>query len=337
MKYCLYISLIFLILSFPLHIKAEDTIKVLMLENPGAPLPAENVETVGNIAGKVLINGEIYEGDFMVVKDGKGLYVINNLPFEKYIEGVIASVIGKEWELEALKAQAVISRTYAITHKTFNTDKTYHLTSSVLHQLYKGDNIDPLITYAVRETENEVLTYGGDPIEALFHATCEGKTELPEEVWQKSYPYLKSVDCNSRNAPYENWQRKFTFHEIEKAFGISKIKNIAISSHTKTGRVKTLVFTIESDESGDSVMEVKAADLRKSLGYKEIPSTQFNLTVNEENIIFQGKGYGHGVGLSQWGALEMARQGKTYREILSHFFPGTIIQKRDDLNIGTSN
>jgi stage II sporulation protein D len=187
---------------------ADDAIRVLMLESPYDQVPSEGARNIDYIVGKVFINGTFYSGSLEIVKDAKGLYVINNLPLEKYIEGVVASEIGKDWEMEALKAQAVISRTYATYYKNLNAGDKFHLTSSVLHQLYKGENTDSLIFSVVKETRGEVLIYDHLPIKAFFHATCEGKTEFPEEVWEESYPYLVSVDCNSKNAPYEHWQRK---------------------------------------------------------------------------------------------------------------------------------
>ena len=319
--------LLSLFLLLPPFSFAEDTVKILMIESPRASLPSEQAEKVESLNGRVFFNGQSYSGSFEIMKDGNGLYVINSLPFEKYIEGVVASEVKNDWGMEALKAQAVISRTYAIFNRNLNTEKNFHLTSSVLHQLYKGDNTDPLITQAVEGTKGEILTYEGSPINALYHATCEGKTELPEEVWAESYPYMKSVECNGRNAPYESWQKKFTFEQINKALGIDGIKDITITSYTSTGRAKTLKIVTETSET-----EIKATELRKLLGYKELPSTHFSIIKNDTEVIFNGKGYGHGVGLSQWGALEMAKQGKSYREILAHYYPGTIIRNSEALH-----
>lgn len=304
---------------------AEGIIKVLMIEGPHTPLPSENVRRKGNLHGKVFINGRVYSGDIDILSDEKGLYIVTNLPFERYIEGVVASEVSSEWEMEALKAQAVASRTYAAFYKSLNAGKAFHLTSSVLHQAYRGKNIDPMIKLAVERTRGEILLYDGRPIKALYHSTCAGKTELPEEVWGERYPYLRSVDCNSRGSPYENWQREFTFDEISSATGINGLKYIEIASHTSTGRVRSLRLYTTDGQS--PVVELKATDFRRILGYRRLPSTQFSLRNIGNGIIINGSGWGHGVGLCQWGALEMARQGKDYREILAHYYPGAMIKK----------
>ncbi len=196
-----------------------------------------------------------------------------------------------------------------------------------MHQVYTDENISPMVRRAVEETAGQILTYGSLPINAFYHSTCEGKTELPEEVWSASFPYFRSVDCNTRNAPYESWTVKFTFDEIEEAAGVKEIDDIDISSYTSTGRVKMLRITVGDKETGTSEIEIKATDLRRLLGYRRLPSTDFRLKKEARSMILEGKGWGHGVGLSQWGALEMARQGRNYREILAHYYPGTELRR----------
>ncbi len=323
MKYIIYIILLSLVFFLSQALRAEDTIKVLIVENPNDRPPAEKAEKIGHLKGETFINDSVYRGFIEVRKDENGLYFINELPFEKYIEGVVAAETGKEWTIEALKAQAVISRTYAVYKKNQNAGKAYHITSSVLHQVYKGDNENKIISEAVKETEGEILTYEGSPIEAFYHSTCRGKTELPDAVWGKSFPYLTSVPCRGKRSPYEYWQRRFHLEEIEKALGLNGIKDISIISFTSTGRVALLKFIAD-----DSEIEIKATDLRKLLGYRELPSTLFSLTIEGGDVIFTGGGYGHGVGLSQWGALELANEGKNYKTILAYYYPGTVLEKQ---------
>lgn len=325
--------IIFLILSLMFMLArtagADEMIKVLMMDNPYDPFPSEEAEKLYSLNGKVFMNGKFHEGSFDVISDKNGLYVVKNLPFEKYIEGVVLSELGNEKELEPLKAQAVISRTYASFHKSQNLHKYFDISSSVRHQLYEGENTSPLISYVVQITEGEILTFDDLPVNAVFHATCEGKTELPEEIWEASYPYLKSVDCNSKNAPYEKWEKRFSIHKLNKGLGIKGLSNFFISSYTATGRVKMLKAGTVSGKS----IGIRATDLRELLGYKNLPSTDFSLNRDGDTFVFSGKGYGHAVGFSQWGGLAMAKEGKNYTEILAHFYPHTRLRNNRELNL----
>jgi len=300
------------------------TIRVLIVDEDSPRIPAKNepLERVGEkIKGDFFTGGVHYKGGIEIWKGKNGLYVVNEIPFEEYVKSVVTAEVGTNWEMEALKAQAVISRTYAVFQKNMNGNLHYHITSSVLHQVYKGDSSDDRIAYAVEKTSGEILTYEGKPIEALYHSTSGGKTELPEEVFGKSYPYLKSVKTNSEASPYWIWERKIPLSEIEKALNITGFKDMTVAAYTSTGRVKEVTVT-----SGSGEQTIKSNELRKRLGWQRLPSANFTMTKLNDSIIFEGKGYGHGTGLCQWSALEMAKKGKTYREILSYFYPGTEIQ-----------
>lgn len=302
---------------------SDAKIRVLILEDTDAvPDKNEPLVMMGNTQGDLIKNGTHYSGTIEVWKGEKGLYLINELPLEGYVENVVVSEVGPNWDTEALKAQAVISRTYAVYRKSQSGDPRFDLTSSVISQVYKGSNVPIQIAYAVRETAGEILTYDGNPIEALYHSTSGGRTENPEEVFGKSYPYLKSVESNCELSPYWAWERKIPTEEIEKALGIKGIQNITIHSLTSTGRVRELM--VES-EAGQTL--IKATELRKLLGWSKLPSTNFIMRINSTSINFEGKGYGHGVGLCQWSALQMAKDGKNYKEILSFFYPGTEIHR----------
>ncbi len=305
-----------------------QTIKVLILDDVFQKIPTreETLAKMGSLKGDLLVNGAHYPGNIEVWNGKDSLYLINELPLEEYIKSVVSAEVGKNWDMEALKVQAVISRTYALYHKKKNgMNGNYDLTSSVLHQVYKGSTADTRISYAVMNTEGEVLTYDGKLIEAFYHSTAGGMTEDPEEVWGKSIPYLKPVKSNCEISPYWVWERRIPAEEIEKALNVKEIKNIQIKSYTTTQRTKTVdVFHSEG------ILNVKATDLRKMLGWNRLPSTNFTLSSDNGNYIFDGKGYGHGVGLCQWSALEMSREGMTYKQILEYFYPGTKLEKYED-------
>lgn len=300
-----------------------QSIKVLIVDDVFRNIPKkdEPLEKMGKLGGSLMVNGVHYEGDLEVWKGESGIYLINELPLEDYVKSVVGAEVGAGWDMEALKTQAVISRTYALYQKTANSNKNYDLTSSVMHQVYKGNPVDARVSYAVMNTNGEVLTYEGKLIEAFFHSTSGGKTEDAAEVFGKSYPYMKPVESSCELSPYWLWEVKIPFEEIEKALNISGFKDMTVTSYTSTKRVKTVDVGHR-----DGTLSIKATDLRKNLGWSRLPSTNFELSRAEGAMVFEGKGYGHGVGLCQWSALEMAKAGKTYKEILSFFYPGTVLQ-----------
>lgn len=300
-----------------------NSIKVLIVNDayPNIPSKNEKIERLGSMQGELLVMGSRYAGDIDVWKGENGLYIVNEVPIEEYIRGVVAVEVSPEWDMEALKAQAVISRTYALYQKSMNGNSLYHLASSVLHQVYKGKKTDERVASAVSATAGEVLTYEGNIIESFYHSTSCGRTESPEEVFSKQYPYLKSLEANCELSPYALWERIISVDEIEKATGIPDIREIAIASYTTANRVKQLKLTTDA---GDTL--IAATDLRKSLGWSRLPSTDFTLRRTDNEFIFLGSGYGHGVGLCQWCMLKMAREGAKYSDILSFFYPGTSIQ-----------
>ena len=304
-----------------------NSIKVLIVNEYYPKIPAKNekIERLGSMQGELLVMGSRYAGNIDVWKGENGLYVINELPLEEYIRDVVAAEVSAEWDMEALKAQAVISRTYALYQKMMNGNSLYHLASSVLHQVYKGKNSDMRIAYAVSATNGEILTFDGKVIEAFYHSTCGGKTENPEEVFGRSYPFLKSVASACELSPYSAWERNIRLDEIAKAVAIPDIQGISIKSHTATNRVKQLNI-----KSSSGMTTMNATDFRKALGWSRLPSTNFTFTSTDSEVLFQGNGYGHGVGLCQWCMLRMAREGKNYAEILSFFYPGTTIQLHED-------
>lgn len=334
-----------LFIMFAFNPVLSETIKVLIIDEgfKSVPKKSEKLAMLDRVRGKLIVGYTNYMGDIEVWKGKDGLYLINELPLANYVEGVVEAETGRDWEMEALKAQAVIVRTYVLNRKIRTNDRKFHVTSSVLHQVYKGHTTDTKISAAVKATEGKILTYDGTPIAAFYHSTCGGKTEEPSEVFGKSYPYLKSVGTNCRLSPYSMWVRRIPVDEIERATGVSNIKDMKIKSRTSTGRVKELVilsggrapFSSEPETASRTENKkvpvtsrtLKAAELRKMLGWKRLPSTNFSIRLKGDTAVFEGKGYGHGVGLCQWCALEMAKEGKTYREILSHFYPGAKLKR----------
>ncbi len=324
-RYLTLIVILFSLCPGPIYGgQTPSKIRVLILDErfPLEPSEGEMIKRIGRMQGQLLLGGISYRGQIEVYRGERGLYIINELPLEDYVASVVASEVADSWSIEALKAQAVVVRTYAVRHIQKAADALYHLTSSTLHQIYLGDSQMPSVAEAVGQTKGEILTYEGEPIEALYHSTCGGRTENSGEVFSFSYPYLKSVPNNCSISPYWRWKRVLSRHLVEDLLRVEGIGQIKVLTRTSTGRAAQMLIVTES---GD--IRMPARDLRRLLGWKRLPSTWFDVEQKGKKFIFKGRGYGHGVGLCQWGAQQMALEGKTYSQILQYYYPGTTIEK----------
>ncbi|ACI21894.1 MULTISPECIES: SpoIID/LytB domain-containing protein [Thermodesulfovibrio] len=313
------ITLIFSLQTYAMDKNSNSFIRVLL----GDKRPSSNeLEKIKKVAAKTIVNGSAYHGEIEIWKGNEGYFLINVIQLEDYVKGVVASEVGIHWPEEALKAQAVLARTYAVAHILRNRTKNfYDVTSSVFHQVYKEDEGTEEVEKAVRETKGQILSYNGEPVMAFYHACSVEKTEEPKEVFGKEYPYLKSVEVPSTPSPYTLWEKKISFEILEKVLSMTKISYVKIASYTTTGRVKELEFS-----DGKNKKLVKATELRRLLQWTALPSTMItSIRIEDDGIVFEGKGYGHGVGMCQWCAFQMAQEGKNYKEILQYFYPGTEI------------
>jgi len=257
--------------------------------------------------------------------------VIENVPFEDYVVGVLAGEMPTNFELEALKAQAVAARTYVMKKLKANYKKDYDVVDTVENQVYISEkelkekwNEDyqtkiNKIKQAVIETKGEYLTYDGEIIEALFFSTSVGKTENSEEIFSTKLPYLRSVDSawDEEVSPVFNDSFEFSLQEFYDRLNVSYNEQlkVEITKTTSTGRVKELLINNQKFTGSKIYSDL---DLR---------STHFSISQVGNNVVVKTKGYGHGVGLSQYGALAMAKKGYDYREILSYYYLGTELEK----------
>lgn len=256
-------------------------------------------------------------GDVVVRLHRSGLQLINVVPLEDYLAAVLGSEMPASFPSEALKAQAVAARTYALHKKLAAYGQPFHLGSSVLHQVYGGVNReDPRTLEAVQATRGQVLTFELSPIEAYFHASCGGHTASGREALSRDLPYLKSVKCGCDQVRASRWSLELSSAEIEKVLG--PIESLGISGRTESGRAQRV-----SLGRGRSV---DAVSFRARLGYTKVKSLDFEVK-GTRTFKFEGRGYGHGAGLCQWGAKVSADAGWEYRRILSHYYPGTDLQQ----------
>ncbi|MDY6824741.1 MAG: SpoIID/LytB domain-containing protein [Thermodesulfobacteriota bacterium] len=268
------------------------------------------------------VNGSRYRGDISISTDGNGLSAINHIHIENYLYGVVPREVPYTWPKQALMAQAVAARTYALYIKQKRREEPYDVEATTASQVYGGyDAENPKTSVAVDSTRGQVMTYNGQLIVAYFHSNSGGYTECPENVWGAAVPYLKSVpDKYSNGAPGSSWEYFLPFSEAGRRlnnFGIdvSGIKKLRFNSRSKSGRIRDVtVFT----ENGRH--DIKGNNFRLAIGGTRLKSMCFNYDIKKDGIFFKGSGYGHGVGMSQWGARKMAMEGHDYKSILRKYY-----------------
>jgi stage II sporulation protein D len=288
---------------------------------------------VFSAASAVYINGKPYRGIAEISYNDKGLLAVNELPLEEYLVGLINCEISSTWPIDAIKAQAVIARTYAVNRRDARRNALYHLESSVIDQVYNGCEIeDNRARRGVSETAGEVLTYNGAIIQAFYHSSCGGKTEAAENVWGTSIPYLKGVDCQyCQLSPSSAWDQKLSLKELEErlraaGFKATGLIDIRAGVRNSRGRLKNVIAVTQRGE-----IAIPGDQFRKAVGYGIIKSTNFTVRVINGDALFSGTGNGHGVGLCQWGAKQRALEGFSYSEILSYYYPGTELKQLSDI------
>jgi stage II sporulation protein D len=273
--------------------------------------------------GYVWINGNWYRGRTELLKQDNGVTAINRVDLDKYLYSVVGSEAIPSWPQEALKAQAVAARTYALYLRSTANNRLYDLDTTTTTQVYKGLSSEYLSTQeAVKATIGQVMTYNGRTILAAFHSASGGHTENVEDVWSSPLPYLRGVVDYDQTSPVFQWTKTYTAAELTRRIGgIGAIKSMVPAQTTPQGRVVTM--KIIGDRGTKSL---PGAKLRQILGLR---STLF--TVSAENNLFQiyGRGYGHGIGLSQWGTYYLAAQGIDYQRILAHYYQNANLSNLD--------
>lgn len=274
----------------------------------------------------IRFNGKTYSGELKFVKDGPGtVTAINILPLEEYLSGLVASEMPKDWPIEAIKAQSVAARTYALFQKKPSAE--YDVESSVLDQVYNGKiSGNERVKNAVKDTEGEVLKKDGRLVKTFFNSTCGGQTETALNVWGDKNLFTSIADPYCARSPYSSWTYSMeTSRLVAKlktaGFQLDRIKNIQVETNPDNPRAATVVI-----ETGGQTLFLRASDFRKMVGFQELKSTWFTAEMRGNSILLSGHGFGHGVGMCQWGAKGMAETGKSYREILGFYYPGTEIQ-----------
>ena len=294
----------------------RDKTKLYELDN------AKGFEVKSSDKRGIWVGDKRYAGKIKVTLSESQIFAVNILEIEKYLFSVVASEMPHKWPLEALKAQAIASRTYALKNRISNN--FYDIDSTHNDQVYNGLEAETRRTRkAVKRTRSMVILYKDKLINALFHSSSGGMTENSEDVWGNNLSYLISVKDFDRNNPKLNWKKTFSETELEKLFpyagGIERIKILEL---TGSGRIKKVEI---SGQWGSEILTGK--QLREILNLKStLVRFEFANTNNQKYLIIKGIGAGHGVGMSQWGAKYMAQKGFKANEILEHFYTGVEIK-----------
>ena len=280
----------------------------------------------------IRVNGREYPPLLELVRNGNGMAVVNEVPLEEYLVGVLRAETGDRWPLEALRAQAIVARTYAAYQRLLNGTKPYHLLASTAHQQYAG-RVPPSSPAwgAVRETTGQILKWEGELFPAFYHSDSGGYTEDPRTVFAaRNMPGLKPVRCEfSTGSPHFYWNldlRLADLTEILRRNEVSVGTVVGIEVTERTPSLRAAVVTVHGSRGS---ARLRGNDFRRMIGYDTVKSTLFAVAVDGQTARFSGRGYGHGVGMCQWGAKGMAEQGYTARQILEFYYPGAVLGSLD--------
>jgi stage II sporulation protein D len=273
------------------------------------------------------IGKSFYRDTIKLVPQGKKLLVINELDMESYLVGIVNSEITSKYPREAMKAQVVAARSYALASmKDRKKSREYDLDSTEMDQVYKGAHVeDPMSHFVVHETKGEVLMNGPRIVRAFYHASSGGTLEKPSSVWGS-----RKADENVysyRDPAFDldddlKWTISFGPWIGFKIPGLGVLRDMQVIEHSAGDRVRKILMV---GELGTKV--ITGAQLRRLFGSRWLKSTLFKVEQKGTRWILSGKGFGHGVGMSQRGAKKLAKKGWNYEKILASYYPGATLGK----------
>lgn len=296
----------------------------------------------------VIVNGKRYRGNLIIQPHRAGLTVINRLPMDEYLYGVLPEEMPANWNMEALKAQAVAARSFALYYKQDrkHAREGYDVCATTDCQVYGGMDSEATTTNnAVKATSGQVLVYANEPICAVFHAASGGSTENSIDVWGVNVPYLRAVDDQDENSPYKDWIVQMSNEDFSRLIkkhykDIGLIKEIDMSKIMQKNPPSNKKSTIKFIGSNKGSVELTRAEIRDLLNFKSSNfviqtnmdnkksknSNVLKLDKDDKNLVFLGQGLGHRLGMSQWGAKALADKGQNYKQILYHYYSGVNLQ-----------
>jgi stage II sporulation protein D len=283
--------------------------------------------------GVVWIGDRWYRGRVVIVPTEGGLTAVNWVDVEQYLYSVLGGEMNGSWHQEALKAQAVAARTYALYKQQKSRNDLYDVVDTTASQVYRGIQDESTGTQlAVNATTGQVVTHNNQLILAAFHSSAGGQTDNVEEVWVQPLPYLRSVPDFDQDAPVFRWEKTFSQSEISNLINCKggTIQAFKPVKQTTGQRVKLMQV-----QTNRGACQVEGDDLQKKLNlrstkfaivpvYKPVASADLKKppsTIAEFKVT--GSGFGHGLGMSQYGALGMAKKGYNYQQIVTHYYQNT--------------
>jgi stage II sporulation protein D len=276
----------------------------------------------------IRLNNREYPPPLDIVRSGEGLAVVNEVLLEEYVVGVLRAEASEKWPLEMLRAQAVVARTYAAHHRAISAGKAFHILASTAHQQYAG-RVPPTspVWAAARDTAGQVLLWEGEVFPAFYHTESGGYTEDPRTVFAaRNMPGLKPVRCEfSTGSPHFYWNLDLRLADLSETLRKNDLQVGPVTAIEISERTPSLRAAIVTVHGQRGAVRLRGNDFRRMLGYDTFKSTLFAVAVDGEWARFSGRGYGHGVGMCQWGAKGMAEQGYVARSILEFFYPGTTL------------
>jgi len=270
--------------------------------------------------GYVWIGDRWYRGKTHLRVQGRSLMAINKVDLEDYLYSVVGAEAVASWPIEALKAQAVAARSYALYKRKTSHTNLYDVDSTINTQVYKGLDTEYVTTHeAVNSTAGQILTHNSSVILAAFHSSSGGHTENVEDVWKSNLPYLRGVIDYDHESPVFEWNKDFSSNQfsslLSSEVSVGTITELIPERVTPQGRVISMKVV-----GNLGSINLTGKQIRKIL---DLRSTLFRIQADADQVTIVGRGYGHGLGLSQWGAYHLASQGVDYNQILGHYYQNT--------------
>ncbi|MBW2461982.1 MAG: SpoIID/LytB domain-containing protein [Deltaproteobacteria bacterium] len=263
-----------------------------------------------------------FPGRLEVLASEGELLTVLEVPIETYLRGVVSAEIPSRWPVEVKMAQAIAARSYALAHLD-QPEAHFDVRSDTLDQVYRpGENSGA--ADAVTRTRGQVLAANGALVEAFYHSTCGGHTENPNDVWPDAPALDWATACTTdTESPRHTWEVRLSNSVVATAHAdISHVDALRLESRSGSGRALEITVV-----DGPTSVTMPAPEFRRAIGTRRLGSTFFEARTDGGTVTFTGRGFGHGVGMCQWGAHGLVAEGNGHREVLAHYYRGTTVMR----------